>query len=101
ISRGESANALAVERVDNEHSNWQIEKCEHGERERGEPANAREAYPPIRPRARRPRDSRQDAGATSGAHEKLHFFSRRSERKSRPTTISSMQKEIAAPSGQL
>ena len=36
-----------------------------------------------------------------GIHEKLHFFSRRSEAKSRLTTITSMPSEIAAPRGQL
>src|SRR5580692_1867373 len=35
------------------------------------------------------------------AHEKLHFFSRRSEKNSKLTTITSMPSEIAAPSGQL
>src|SRR5579872_837878 len=43
----------------------------------------------------------EDVAGDVKSHEKLHFFSRRSEKKSRLTTMTSMPSEIAAPSGQL
>src|ERR1035441_2310825 len=48
-----------------------------------------------------PARSSEKGTRRSCAHEKLHFFSRRSEKKSKVNTNASMQREIAAPSGQL
>src|SRR5271169_4545640 len=49
----------------------------------------------------RQKPSRTRDGSGRAGHEKLHFFSRRSEKNSRLTTRTSMHSEIAAPRGQL
>ena len=79
--RRKSADALAVEGIKNQDGDRQIEKCEN----RGSMQRAAIASVEV----------------DAGAHEKLHFFSSRSEKKSRLTTMTSMPSEIAAPSGQL
>src|SRR5579862_7155775 len=80
--RWKSSHAFAIERIKNEHRNRQVKKHEH----RG----SMEEQPTRRARF-----------GGRCAHEKLHFFSSRSEKNNRLTTSSSMQNEIAAPSGQL
>src|SRR5271166_5511878 len=80
--RGKSADAFAVERIKNKDGDGKIEKREHRRGMDQQPGRARGRW-------------------RRGAHEKLHFFSSRSEQKSRLTTSTSMPNEIAAPSGQL
>src|ERR1019366_4856641 len=80
VMRWKSAYALSIERIENENRNRQIKERKHCRRMRQQPPRARGI-------------------ARVTAHEKLHFFSSRSERKSRPTTITSMPSEIAAPRG--
>src|SRR5437773_12069681 len=82
VTRRKAPHSFSVERVKNKDSNRQIKKCEDCNRVQRQPARARG-------RTRR------------GTHEKLHFFSSRSERNSKLTTSTSMHNEIAAPSGQL
>ena len=65
VARRESADALAVEGINNEDSDRQVEKGEDSKRMDREPTRAFTA-------------------GCSRRHEKLHFFSSRSEKKSRP-----------------
>src|SRR5271170_8195344 len=79
--RRKSANALAVEGIKDKNGYRQIQEREYNRGMEEQPACTR--------------------GQFCVAHEKLHFFSKRSEKTNKVTTSSSMQKEIAAPSGQL
>ena len=78
---GKPSDSRSVERINNQHRDRQIQEM------------------------RTPRGMGQSAIAilelAAPLIEKLHFFSSRSERNSRATTSTSMQSEIAAPSGQL
>src|SRR5271155_3145137 len=79
--RRKSANALAVEGIKDKNGYRQIQEREYNRGMEEQPACTR--------------------GPVCVAHEKLHFFSKRTEKTNKVTTSSSMQKEIAAPSGQL
>src|SRR3981081_1818303 len=79
--RWEPTHALPIKRIKNKDSDRQIKKSKHSDSVRQQPART--------------------FHGCFAAHEKLHFFSRRSERKIKLTTSNSMQKEIAAPKGQL
>src|SRR4029077_19235040 len=81
--RWESTHALSIKRIKNKDGYRKIKKREHSDGVRQQPARSFGGFPPL------------------AAHAKLHFLSRHSERKIKPTTSSSMQKEIAAPKGQL
>jgi len=76
VVRRKASDALSVEGIEDEDDDGQIEEGEDEERVEGEEARG-------------------------ASHWKLHFFSRRSEKTNKDRTSASMQREMAAPRGQL
>src|ERR1700733_9971685 len=92
MARRKTAHAFAIERINHQHQDWQVQKRVDQSRIHSQPSRAGicGSSPPT-------------GGVCAAgicAHENVNFLSPRSTTNNRHTTNTSMHSEIAAPSGQ-